>query len=232
MIIFCKSQLDLLCRERLRLQLELLRLPLVMIVQHRHHHPRDQWPESSRSLSTDESHARWGLMSITTAGNGENIPQTGAGKVSPSSSSSSLGQSWPTAGKAKRAAHFAPPALSSEVIIFRDTQTDKHFIIIYISSSLLGQSRPTAGKAVSLRASSAQLGSDDFSSQTNTQTLLHNKYIIIIIIVDENIKDFILISGHRWRRNPLWGFRPRPSCPDHTQYVRYQYRSDSFPTSF
>ena len=31
MIIFCKSQLDLLRRERLRLQLELLRLPLVMI---------------------------------------------------------------------------------------------------------------------------------------------------------------------------------------------------------
>ena len=117
MIIFCKSQLDLLCRERLRLQLELLRLPLVMIVQHRHPHPRDQWPENSRSLSIDESHARWGLMSITTAGNGENIPQTGAGKVSPSSSSSSssLGQSHPTAGKAKRAAHFAPPALSSEV---------------------------------------------------------------------------------------------------------------------
>ena len=31
MKIFCKSQLDLLRRERLRLQLELLRLPLVMI---------------------------------------------------------------------------------------------------------------------------------------------------------------------------------------------------------
>ena len=135
MIIFCKSQLDLLCRERLRLQLELLRLPLVMIVQHRHHHPRDQWPESSRSLSTDESHARWGLMSITTAGNGENIPQTGAGKVSPSSSSSSLGQSRPTAGKAKRAAHFAPPALSSEVMIFCHRQTRRHFFIINISSS-------------------------------------------------------------------------------------------------
>ena len=135
MIILCKSQLDLLRRERLRLQLELLRLPLVMIVQHRHQYLRDQWPENSRSLSIDESHARWGLMSITTAGNGENIPQTGAGKVSPSSSSSSLGQSRPTAGKAKRAAHFAPPALSSEVIIFRDTQTDKHFnnIEVYIS---------------------------------------------------------------------------------------------------
>ena len=25
--------------------------------------------------------ARWGLMSITTAGNGENVPQTGMGKV-------------------------------------------------------------------------------------------------------------------------------------------------------
>ena len=56
--------------------------------------------------------------------------------------------------------------------------------------------------------------------------------IIIIIIVDENIKDFIHISGHRWRCDPLWGFRPRPSCPDHTQYVRYQFCSDSFPTSF
>ena len=33
-----------------------------------------------------------------------------------------------------------------EVMIFRDTQTDKHCIIIYISSSI-GQSRPAGGKA-------------------------------------------------------------------------------------
>ena len=135
-------------------------------------------------------------MSITTAGNGENIPQTGAGKVSLSSSSSSLGQSHPTAGKAWQPSHFTPLALSTEVMIYRYRQTDRHFIIIYIIII--------------------------------TITII----IIIIIIVDENIKDFILISGHRWRRNPLWGFRPRPSCPNHTQYVRYQFYSDSFPTCF
>ena len=32
----------------------------------------------------------------------------------------------------KRASRFAPPMLSSEVIIFRDRQTNTHFIIIYI----------------------------------------------------------------------------------------------------
>ena len=70
-------------------------------------------------------------MSITTAGNGENIPQTGAGKVSLSSSSSSLGQSHPTAGKAWQPSHFTPLALSTEVMIYRYRQTDRHFIIIY-----------------------------------------------------------------------------------------------------
>ena len=39
------------------------------------------------------------------------------------------------AGKAKRVSHYVPLALSSEVIIFRDTQTDRHSIIIYISLS-------------------------------------------------------------------------------------------------
>ena len=122
------------------------------------------------------------------------------GRKGASSSSSSLGQSHPTAGKAWQPSHFAPLALSTEVMIYRYRQTDRHFIIIYIIII--------------------------------TITIIIITIIIIIIVVDENTKDFILTSGHRWCCDPLWGFRPRPPCPDHTQYVRYQFCSDSFLTSF
>ena len=59
------------------------------------------------------------------------------------------------------------------------------FISVFIFI-ILTRPKPGYGQQglanVSLRASGAQLGVDDFSLHTNTQTLHHNIYITIIII--------------------------------------------------
>ena len=60
------------------------------------------------------------------------------------------------------------------------------FISVFILI-ILNRPKPAYGRQglanVSLRASGAQLGVDDFSIHTNTQTLHHNIYILILILI-------------------------------------------------